>query len=232
MVTLAFIPARGGSKGVPRKNLRPIGGRSLLERAVRACVESGVVDRVLVSTEDEEIAEAARRAGADVPFLRPRELASDEAPMAPVLDHGIRAFEAHAGLRVETLVFTEPTVPFRSAAHVRAAVERFHRGDCRSVIAVRPLERKPEFIFTKIAGDRLERYIKEPLASFARRQDMKHLCRLSSGVYVVGRNDFFAHHSLIVEPLGYTEMTATESINIDEEVDLLLAESVADRYGL
>lgn len=231
-MTLAFIPARGGSKGVPRKNLRPIGGRSLIERAVRACIDSKVVDRVLVSTEDEAIAEAARQAGAEVPFLRPRELASDEARMVPVVEHGIRAFEAHAGLGVETLVFTEPTVPFRSAAHVRAAVERFRRGDCRSVISVCPLERKPEFIFQKVAGERLERFIKEPQARFARRQDMAHLCRLSSGVYAVGRDDFLAHKALIVEPVGYIEMTAIESINIDEEIDLLLAETVADRYGL
>lgn len=232
MVTLAFIPARGGSKGVPGKNLRVVGGRSLIERAVRACAESGVVDRVLVSTDDEAIAEAARNAGAEAPFLRPPELATDEAPMVPVIEHGIRAFEDYAGARVETLVFTEPTVPFRAAPHVRAAVERFRKGDCRSVITVCPLERKPQFIFTKVAGARLERFIKEPRISFTRRQDMAHLCRLSSGVYVVGRDDFLARRALIVEPVGYTEMTAAESINIDEEMDLLLADVVAARYGL
>ena len=233
MTVLALIPARGGSKGVPRKNLRVIGGRSLLARAVEATRASGVVDHILVSTEDAEIAVEAKRAGADVPFTRPRELATDEAPMVPVIEHAIAAFEArNPGAHVSTLVFSEPTLPFRNAAHVRAAVERFRRGDCRSVIAVCPLERKPHNIFVKKDDGTLERYIREPCETFVRRQEMNHLCRLSSGVYVVGRDDFFTAKALVVEPVGYTEMSLIESINIDSDVDLMLAEAVAERYGL
>jgi len=232
VTVLALIPARGGSKGVPRKNLCAVGGRSLLERAVTAAHSSGVIDHVLVSTEDAEIAAEAKRAGAEVPFLRPRELAADETPALPVIEHAITAFEAERNIRVTTVVFTEPTVPFRTAAHVRAAVERFRRGDCRSVISVCPLERKPHNIFSKRPDGTLDRYIKEPRQTFARRQDMEQLCRLSSGVYVVGRDDFFTAKTLVVEPVGFTEMNLIESINIDSEVDLMLAEAVAGRYGL
>jgi CMP-N-acetylneuraminic acid synthetase len=229
---LAVIPARGGSKGVPRKNLRQIGGRSLIARAITAAKKSGVVDHVIISTEDAEIAAEARGAGAEVPFLRPHELASDDAPMVPVIEHAINSFEKHHGAQISTLIFTEPTLPFRSAAHIRAAVDRFRRGDCRSVIAVCPLERKPQNIFVKHDGERLERYIREPREDFVRRQDMSHLCRLSSGVYVVGRDDFLTAKALVVEPIGYVEMSLIESINIDSEVDLMLAEAVAKRYGL
>lgn len=232
MTTLALIPARAGSKGVPGKNLRRVGGRTLVERAVTACVNSGVVDHVLVSTDDEAIAEEARRAGAQVPFLRPKELATDEAAIVPTIEHALLAFEDHARVRVTTLIFTEPTLPFRSSNHIRAALLRFRQGDCRSVVAVCPLERKPQNIFTKTDSATIERFIKEPKIHFQRRQDMGRLCRLSSGAYVVGRDDFLTTKCLIVEPIGYTEMTGLESVNIDEEIDLLLAQLVAKEYGL
>jgi len=232
VTVLALIPARGGSKGVPGKNLRHVGGRSLIERAVAAARDSGVVDRILVSTDSEEIAEAAAKAGAEVPFLRPPELASDRAPMTPVIRHAITAFEFHAGISIDTLVFTEPTVPFRTADHVAEAVSRYRQGDCRSVVSVCPLERKPENIFVKTIDGHLTRYIREPRESFANRQDMASLCRLSSGLYVLGRNTFFSHDRLVVEPVGFVGMTALESVNIDEEIDLMLAELIADRYGL
>lgn len=232
MTVLALIPARGGSKGVPGKNLRKVGGRSLIERAASAVRDSGVVDQVLVSTDSEEIAEHARKAGAEVPFLRPAELASDAASMVPVIRHAITAFEGFAGVKVDTLVFTEPTVPFRTADHVEKAMERFRRSDCRSVITVCPLERKPENIFVKGADGHLARYIREPSEHFTNRQDMAVLCRLSSGVYVVGRDTFMDADSLVVDPVGFVETTALESINIDEEIDFLLAEVVAERFGL
>lgn len=230
MTTLALIPARGGSKGVPRKNLRLVGGRSLLVRAIDAARDSRMVDRVVVSTDDEEIAAEARRCGAEVPFLRPAQLAGDHSAIEPAIAHAIDNFERAAGLHVQTLVLIEPTSPFRNAAHVRAALERFQAGDCRSVISVCPLERKPENIFASSNGT-LERYIRDA-TPHVRRQDMRHLCRLNSAVYVVGRDTFRETGRLIVEPVGYVKMTGMESINIDEELDLVIADVVAGRFGL
>ena len=103
---------------------------------------------------------------------------------------------------------------------------------CRSVISVCPLERKPENIFSKDDGQMLERYIEKPLETFNCRQDMDSLCRLSSGIYVVGRDDFMSEGRLVIDPVGYVEMSGLESVNIDEEIDLLLAEIVAERYRL
>jgi len=231
MSVLALIPARGGSKGVPRKNLRLVGGRSLVARAVHAALESGVADHVVVSTDDEEIAEEAIRAGAEVPFMRPAELADDQAPMVPVVEHAIREFERIKGIKVETLVFLEATEPFRRPEHIVAAMERYRQGDCGSVLTVCPLERKPQYIFIKREDGLLERYIKEPREFFTRRQDMKHLCRLSSGARVVGRDGFFRERSLAVEPIGYVEVSGMHAVNIDEELDFLVAEMIAERYG-
>lgn len=230
MTTLAIIPARGGSKGVARKNLRVVGGRSLLARAIDAALESEMIDHVVVSTDDEEIAGEARRCGAEVPFQRPAELASDKSAIEPAIKHAIDNFERTAGLVVQTLVLIEPTSPFRNAGHVRGALERFQAGDCRSVISVCPLERKPENIFAK-SGGILERHIRNA-TPYVRRQDMDHLCRLNSAVYVVGRETFKETGRLIVEPVGFVEMSGMESINIDEELDLVVAEVVASRFGL
>jgi CMP-N-acetylneuraminic acid synthetase len=232
MSVLAIIPARGGSKGVPRKNLCKVGSRSLVGRAINVAIQSPLVDHVLVSTDDDEIAQEARDCGAEVPFMRPPELAGDEIASVAVIEHAVGEYEAVSGRAVSVIVLLEPTVPFRLVTHVTAALERYRRGDCRSVIAVCPLERKPQNILRKCDGETVERYIREPAETFTRRQEMEHLCRLSSGAYVVGRDDFLAERRLVIEPVGYVESGAIESINIDEELDLLLAELVAEKYGL
>lgn len=232
MTVLAIIPARGGSKGVPRKNLRKVAGRSLVARAVSAASDSGVADHILVSTDDPDIAAEARRAGAEVPFLRPSELASDDAAALPVFEHALVEYERQLGAAIDLILVIEPTVPFRTADHVAQAVHRYRKGDCRSVIAVCPLERKPENIFVKTPDGHLDRFIKEPKVNFPRRQEMDHLCRLSSGIYLVGRDDFLEKQQLIIEPVGFIEMTNLESINIDEPLDLEIANIVSEKYDM
>lgn len=232
MTVLALIPARGGSKGIPRKNLQIVGGRSLIERAVEAVCKSGVADHIIVSTDDTEIAQAAMDAGAEVPFMRPADLAMDTSATIPVIRHAIDTFEMLTGKRVRTLVFTEPTSPFRTGEHIRLAMKQYLSGLFKSVISVCPLERKPQNIFMKVENGQLCRYIREPNDQFSRRQEMDHLCRLSGDVYIVGRDDFMSFERLVIEPVGFIETSSTDAINIDEEIDLLLAQSVAKHYGL
>lgn len=114
---LAVVPARGGSKGIPRKNVRPFLGRPLIAWTIEAGLESGV--RVVVSTDDEEIADVARSCGAEVPFMRPAELAGDDVPTAPVVRHALE----QAGGSPEHVLVLEPTAPARRARHVREAIE-------------------------------------------------------------------------------------------------------------
>lgn len=229
MRILALIPARGGSKGVPRKNLRPVGGRSLLARAVASCLGVTGISRVVVSTDDEEIAMAARKAGAEAPFLRPAALASDTAPTIPVLQHAVREIEAR-GEVVDAILLAEPTSPFRTRDHVAAAVARYADGDCRCVLGVMPLTRKPENIFVK--ERHLRRYIEKPEATHARRQDMAHLCRLNSAIYLVGRDDLVERAALMPPPAGWIEMSELESMNIDSPLDLEMADFLAGKHGL
>jgi CMP-N-acetylneuraminic acid synthetase len=109
---LGLIPARAGSKGVPRKNLKLLCGKPLLEYTAEAALAASRLSRVILSTEDEEIAEAGRRCGLEVPFLRPSELAADESPMLPVAQHAMGRLES-AGDRFDALCLLQPTNPLR-----------------------------------------------------------------------------------------------------------------------
>lgn len=121
---IAIVPARGGSKGLPRKNLRGLGGLPLVAWSVAAGLEATAVGAVIVSTEDEEIASVARACGAEVPFLRPRELAQDDTPDLPVFEHALGWLERERGWRPELVVQLRPTSPFRPVGMVDEAIER------------------------------------------------------------------------------------------------------------
>lgn len=230
MTVLAVVLARSGSKGVPGKNLREVGGVPLVVRAVRSGIESGAVESVLVSTDDPHIRDVAVAAGAEAPFLRPPEISGDKASSLDALIHAVIMWEQVHRRTVGHVVLLEPTSPFRTGSHVCAAVERMAQGGCRAVVSVCPLERKPQNIFRK--NGVLERYIRDPEETFYQRQDMEHLCRANSAVYVVGRDDLVIERTLMPLPLGYVEMTSIESINIDEELDLYLANILSSHYNL
>ncbi|PKR60057.1 MULTISPECIES: acylneuraminate cytidylyltransferase family protein [Thalassospira] len=231
MSCLAIIPARGGSKGVPGKNKLPIGGVPLIQRAIRACLDSGVVDQIFVSTDDAEIAELAFDMGVKVRNLRPKELSDDHADIIPVIQHALAEAEQETGRNFERLLFTDPTTPFRTADTIRRAVHQFETGSYGSIISVCPLERKPNNIFTKRKDGTLDRLLKGEGYEFIRRQDMRNLCRLANAVYVTSVENFLENLSLVSGPIGYVEVSNIEAITIDEELDYFLAEQVSLRYG-
>lgn len=111
-LALGIVPARAGSKGVPGKNIRPLAGRPLIEYTARAARESGVLDRVVLSTDSAEIADAGRRCGLEAPFMRPPELAADDTPMLPVVRHAIDTLAA-SGWVADVIVLLQPTSPLR-----------------------------------------------------------------------------------------------------------------------
>jgi CMP-N-acetylneuraminic acid synthetase len=229
--TLALIAARGGSKGIPRKNLARVGNRSLVRRAVDSALASGVCDHIVCSTDDEEIAREARSAGADVPFLRPAELAGDTVPVLPAIRHAVTQCEERGAI-FDTLIFLQATVPFRTGEEIAQALELFVEGRHRSVISVCPLERKPHNMFVKREGRTLERLIRIPAHTYDNRQEMVDLCRLGNGVYVVSRDDVMNGEMLTPEPTGYVESDRVRSLDIDDEFDLALARLIADERGL
>src|SRR2546430_4022808 len=134
MRVLGLIPARGGSKGVPRKNLCVIAGKPLLEYTAVAALDAHRLSRIVLSTEDEEIAEVGRHYGVEVPFLRPKALAQDTTPMLPVVQHALRMLTA-AGDRFDAVCLLQPTNPLRRASDIDQAIGLLERTGADSVIS-------------------------------------------------------------------------------------------------
>jgi CMP-N-acetylneuraminic acid synthetase len=136
MRVLGLVPARGGSKSIPLKNIRPLGGRPLIEYALEAVRGSGVVDRICVTTDDERIAAVARQAGAEVPFLRPAELAEDETPAIDVVEHALEWLDRNEDYRPGYVLLVQPTEPFVQPNQISDAFELLLARGADSAITV------------------------------------------------------------------------------------------------
>ncbi|GLO80045.1 acylneuraminate cytidylyltransferase family protein [Sulfitobacter pontiacus] len=222
---LAIITARGGSKGVPRKNLRLLGGLPLITWTVRTALEAACVTRVVVSTDDDEIAQTARDAGAEVPFMRPTYLASDTATSVDVMAH---ALDEMPGF--ERAVLLQPTSPLRTAADLEAGAalwkEAPSAGGCVSVCEA---AESPWLMFGTDTSHQLKRLLPEP-ATGLRRQVLPKALVLNGAFYFVDVQRFRAERRLIFDDsLGF-EMPVERSRDIDtlddfEAVERLLAAS-------
>jgi CMP-N,N'-diacetyllegionaminic acid synthase len=234
---LAVVPARGGSKGVPRKNLREVGGRPLLAWTLdlgRAAAAAGVVDRAVLSTDDPEIAALGRAEGADVPFERPADLARDTVKMAPVLRHAVLEMEAQGGARYDWVLLLQPTSPFRTLDDVRAAVELAATGGCDSVISVVQVFDVHPVLMKKIEGDALLPFcVPEPEGT--RRQDYAPAAYMRNGaIYLTRRDVLVERGSIWGDVIRPYVMPEERSVSIDTElhlklVDLLLRERAERR---
>ncbi len=225
---LAVIPARGGSKRLPGKNIRPLGGKPLIAWTLDAARDSGVFAHVLVSTDDEAIAEAARRCGADVPWLRPAELASDTASSAHVLRHALSWYEGKHG-PVYAVVLLQPTSPFRSPASIRGAVASYlaqSEAQRHAVVSVSPAPQHPAWCF------RLESTGMQPFLGWEmllqRSQDLPPAYALNGAVYVLPPQAIRDGAPLIcpgTQPFVMTD--PREALDIDNDDDWRRAEQLA-----
>jgi CMP-N-acetylneuraminic acid synthetase len=136
MSVLGLIPCRGGSKGVPRKNIREVAGEPLLAHTVRASCEADRIDRTIVSTDDDDIKSAALAAGADVPFTRPDGLASDEADIEPVIKHAVDYILEETDEYYDTIFLLQATSPLRTAEHINESIKQYHEYNADSLVAV------------------------------------------------------------------------------------------------
>lgn len=137
---IALIPARGGSKGIQRKNIKKLGDQPLIAYTIKAALNSRSIDKVVVSTDDEEIAEIAKKYGAEVPFMRPSELAGDHSKAQDVYLHAVEFMRDHYGMDIEKFVVLLPTVPFRTEAHIESAIELFNKSKAETLISIKRIE--------------------------------------------------------------------------------------------
>jgi len=225
---LALIPARRESKSLPRKNIKPLGGRPLISYTIGEALSSRYIDRVIVSTEDKEISDIAIRYGAEVPFLRPKNLAKDTASSLSVILHTLDYLKREEKHSPEIIVFLQPTSPFRRVEHIDEGIKKIE--ECDAVVGVYQVRQHPYFMMQQ-KGELLIPYLKiknRPL----RRQDVPNLYCLNASLYITKREyyDKVKKNDPVVPIFGGKVrgvfMDEISSIDINDYFDFLFAEFI------
>lgn len=217
MKTFALIPARGGSKGIPHKNIKLIGGKPLIAWTIEAALRSTLLDAVIVSTDDPEIAEVARRAGGQVPFMRPSELAQDQTPgLDPVL-HALDKLP-----QFDSVLLLQPTSPLRTTADIDACLRLASDKHAPSVVSVSEAVTHPYWTYHVTEDQTLRRFVDaEPIA---RRQDLPQAFALNGALYFAEVNWLRSSGSMVgAETLAYV-MARERSVDLDTPLDWKFAE--------
>jgi CMP-N-acetylneuraminic acid synthetase len=229
-LVIGLIPARGGSKAIPGKNLTLLAGKTLLAFTAEAALAARTLDRVLLSTDDEMIAAAGRALGLEVPFLRPAALARDDTPMLPVIAHALDwcgSQNVPAGI----VVLLQPTSPLRRSCHIDEAVRLLRDGGAATVVSVMAVPHRftPGSLMTMTADRALKPLLDGPLV--LQRQDKPRVFARNGPAILVVRREVIRGGALYGEPtLGY-EMDAESSLDIDEPDDLWLAQQYLARHA-
>lgn len=214
---LGLIPARGGSRGIPRKNIKPLHGKPLLAWTIEAALRSTFLDAVVVSTDDEEIGRVAADWGAEVPFLRPRELAQDE---TPGIDPVLHALEQLPDF--DTVVLLQPTSPLRTTDDIDQCIELARSSGAPSVVSVTEAAKHPYWMYRLGPDLRLKALIAAPPVT--RRQDLPPVYSMNGAVYFA-RADWLRRHRTFVtdETVAYI-MPPERSVDLDSMLDWQMAE--------
>lgn len=225
MRVLALILARGGSKRCPGKNIRMLGGRPLIEWSIDAVKGVLEICDILVSTDEPVIAEAARRAGASVPWLRPPALSSDTATSVDAALHALDWYEAEIG-SVDALLLLQPTSPFRTINTIKKGITLFSENDVESVVGVTPTHAHPAWTFT-VMNDRLQPFLGGDGLN-TRSQDLLPAYVVNGGFYLISPSLLRAQRTFF--PKGSVPLvmqSRKEALDIDDEMDFRFAECLA-----
>ncbi|TKH33154.1 acylneuraminate cytidylyltransferase family protein [Paenibacillus polymyxa] len=219
---LAVIPARGGSKGLPGKNIRLLHDKPLIQYSIEAALNSGCVNEVVVTTDNEDIARVSSQAGAAVPFIRPAELATDVAKSIDVLKHAVEFYEQTQNQFFDVIMLLQPTSPLRNALDIKEAYTLFLNNQADSLQSV-TLSGVQPYLLRKMDNGKLTSYLKDE-KEHLRRQDLKELYALNGAIYIVKR-DLLMNSDTLIGPrnCGYI-MPRERSVDIDDEFDLKMAE--------
>ncbi|MFK8066926.1 MAG: acylneuraminate cytidylyltransferase family protein [Gammaproteobacteria bacterium] len=217
---LAIIPARGGSKGIPKKNILPIGGKPLIVWTIEEANKSKYLDRIILSSDCNEIIDIAKNNGCEVPFVRPASLSSDTANSIDVVEHAISSLEQ----KYDYIVLLQPTSIFRISEDIDAALEACDQKGTSSCISVTECEKPPEWIYF-IEDKKLLPLVKKNEQLCNRRQDAQTTYHLNGAVYVVETDQFKKQRSFLNEDSHPYIMPKERSLDIDSFDDVLLAEA-------
>lgn len=226
--TIAIIPARGGSKGIPRKNVRLLAGKPLVCYAIEKALESKYIDTVVVSTEDGEIAEVSKKCGAEI-LKRPEELAEDKTPTMDVVFHVLGSFEQNEYMD-PIIVLLQPTSPLRDVEDIDGAIELFLNADCESVVSVCEVSHSPYWCL------KIEKGYLKPLFGNkyfgTRRQELETTYMPNGAIYVLTPRTLYKYKSFYCDCTIPYIMPTERSIDIDTRLDFMLAELLIKKYDV
>ena len=224
MKATAFIFARGGSKGLPGKNIRLLGGKPLIAWSIEHALAVKRIERVIVSTDSEEIAAVAREYGAEVPFIRPAELARDDSPEWLAWRHALNYLLDRNGALPEVMVSVPTTGPLRLPLDIENCLDEYEKGDADMVVTVSDAHRSPYFNMVKANADGTVGLVNPPQSNIARRQDAPAVFDMATIAYVV-RPEFVMTHNAVFEGRVRAVHVPTErAIDIDTLLDFQIAE--------
>ena len=226
MKPIAIVPARGGSRGVPRKNLRTIGSASLVERALDVATRCASVQRVVLSTDDEEIADVGRRVDGVTVLMRPAHLADDNVPVLPVVQDILRNLESEE--EYDPVVVLQPTNPFREPEHIEAALQRLHESGADAVVSVHVVAEHP-WRARKLEGNLLAPLFPDE-DYLAQRQDLPPVYYLNGAIIATRRDAVLSGTTFYGDTIAGLVVPRLVGFDIDEEEDLVVAEALWKRY--
>lgn len=221
MKVLALIPARGGSKGLPRKNVLDIGGHPLIAWTIAAAKQSKYITDVVVSTDDDEIARVSRRYGASAPFLRPTDLSSDTASSIDVALHALQFF---GDVHYDYIIFLQPTSPLRTAADIDEAVELMLAKQAASCVSICEVQQSPYIMYTVRPDGSLDSLL--PATKVTRRQDFPKVYALNGAIYVSSCQRLMTSRAFLDEATVGQLMPLSRSVDIDTADDMASIEGL------
>lgn len=228
---LGIIPARGGSKSIPKKNLYPLNGKPLISYTIEAAKKAKLLTRFIVSTDCEEIARVAKRYGAEVPYIRPKELATDTALSVDVVKHAVIELENQGHIRYDYIVLLQPTTPLRLPEYIDGAITKLIETGCDTVITMVDVGANHPARMYRIKDDRLVTIMDEGV-SMRPRQELPPVYIRSGDVYACKRNILFEKGSLIGDDCRAIVISPERAVNIDSMQDMVLAEYYLKNEGV
>lgn len=220
---LAFIPARGGSKGVKNKNIRIINGKPLIAYTIEAAKGVKLFEDIIVSTDSEDIAYVSKKYGADVPFLRPSYLADDNSAVIDTIIYLINEMKNKFNKEYDIIVVLQPTSPLRCEKHIREGINKFIEKNADFLVSVCECEHSPLWCNTLDSEGRMDYFIKEEIKN-KNRQELPKYYRLNGALYI-GKVESVINNRGFIGKNSYSYIMSNESsIDIDSELDLRIAE--------
>ena len=231
MTTVAFIFARGGSKGLPGKNIRPFGGKPLIAWSIKHALAVERIDRVIVSTDSDEIATISKQYGAEVPFIRPADLAMDESPEWLAWRHALEYLKNDDGSMPEFMVSLPATAPLRLAIDINSCIDEYEKGSSDMVITVTDAHRSPYFNMVKENSDGSYGLVNAPPLTVNRRQDAPMVYDMATVCYVANPEFVMLHDSIFEGQVRAVHVPIERAIDIDTLLDFQIAEVLLANRG-